>query len=248
MKASSARAVLGIDTATEDTAVAAVSHGQPHEPLWERLVRTLPGERPRHASELLPAVEECVGTAGGWERVGLIAVGVGPGSFTGLRIGISTARALAQGRGVAIAPVISLAALARGVDDGFADRDEARLAVLDARRGEVFAGLYGVNGGALWEPFVCGPETLAKRLAELDHSPLAVGSGSLRFRSELEAAGATVLADEDEAHQISARQVCLLGLDEEPKPPTAIEPVYLRRPDAELWRERDRSGRTDGRG
>lgn len=245
MNASAVRTVLGIDTASEDTAVAVVTHAEPHELLCEHTVASPPGERPRHASALLPAVEECVRDAGGWDRVALIAVGVGPGSFTGLRIGISTARALAQGRGLAIAPVSSLAALARGLDASFAARDDARLAVLDARRGEVFAGLYGGEGEPIWAPFVCSPPRLAEQVADLAHPPLAGGDGSLRFRHELEAAGARVLADSDEAHRIQARQVCLLGLDEEPKPPAAIEPIYLRRPDAELWRERDRDGRAD---
>jgi tRNA threonylcarbamoyladenosine biosynthesis protein TsaB len=248
VKASIARTVLGIETATEDTAVAVVGYQEPHELLCERCISTPPDQRPRHASALLPAVEECVRASGGWKRVALIAVGVGPGSFTGLRIGISTARALAQGRGLEIAPVSSLAALARGLDLSFRARDEMRLAVLDARRGEVFAGLYGGNGKPLWDPFVCSPERLAERVVGLEHPPLAGGGGSLRFRRELEAAGARVLEDEDDAHRIQARQVCLLGLDEEPKPPAAIEPIYLRRPDAELWRERDRDGRTDRRG
>jgi len=240
--------VLGIDTATEATAVAVVGHEEPHALIGEQTIDTPQGERPSHASALLPAIEECVTGAGGWDRVALIAVGVGPGSFTGLRIGISTARALAQARGLAIAPVVSLAALARGLDSSFGARDEMRLAVLDARRHEVFAGLYGAAGEPTWEPFVCPPGRLAERVAELGHPPLAGGDGALRFRGELEAAGARVLAAEDEAHRIQARQVCLLGLDEEPKHPTAIEPIYLRRPDAELWRERDRNGRTDGLG
>ena len=55
--------------------------------------------RPRHSQVLLPEIERCVEAAGGWERIDRIAVGIGPGSFTGLRIGIATARALAQARG-----------------------------------------------------------------------------------------------------------------------------------------------------
>lgn len=243
-----ARAVLGIDTATEDTAVAVVERSEPRALLCERRIEAPEGGRPRHAQALLPAVEQCVRAAGGWERIESIAVGVGPGSFTGLRIGIATARALAQGRGATIAPVVSLAALARGLESSFASRDSGRLAVLDARRGEVFAALYGGTGETLWEPFVCAPKRLAERVAELAAPPLAGGDGSLRFRRELEAAGAKVLAEDDAGHRIQARQICLLGLDEEPKPPAAVEPIYLRRPDAELWRERDRGGRTDGRG
>ena len=90
--------ILGFDTATPDTAVAA-SNGA------ERVVG--PGEdgRPAHGRALLAAVEEVVAEAGGWDAVELIAVGIGPGSFTGVRIGVATARALAQSRGIPVAPV-----------------------------------------------------------------------------------------------------------------------------------------------
>ena len=103
--------VLGMDSATAD-AVVAVSDG-------ERLLRDAsvgPDDgRPRHAELLLTEVERSVAAAGGWEHIDRIAVGVGPGSFTGLRIGIATARALAQARELPLVPVSSLAALARGI-------------------------------------------------------------------------------------------------------------------------------------
>ena len=93
-----------------------------------------PGARPMHAARLLAAAEEALGAAGvGWEDVDRLAIGVGPGSFTGLRIGIATARALAQGRGLPLVGVSSLEALARGAAAPLV------LAVLDARRGEAFA-------------------------------------------------------------------------------------------------------------
>ena len=109
-----ADAVLGVDTATADTTVAVACGGRV---FGERAAG--PGEdgRPRHAVALLPQIEAAVEEAGGWERIGRIAVGVGPGTFTGLRIGISTARALAQGRDLTVTPVDSLAALARGIEE-----------------------------------------------------------------------------------------------------------------------------------
>jgi tRNA threonylcarbamoyladenosine biosynthesis protein TsaB len=230
--------VAGIDAATTDVAVAVIRGG---ELVREHWIPPEPGERPRHARELLPELADAVEAAGGWAAVDLIGVGVGPGSFTGLRIGVATARALAQGLRKPIAPVVSLRALAAGAGD----RDRPLLALIDARRGQVFGGLYGAAGEELWPPFVAAPGDVAARLAEIDPSPLAVGDGSLRFRQEFEAAGAEVPADGDEAHRLRARWICALAEQVTPVRPEAIEPIYLRPPDAEVWRERQRSS---GRG
>ena len=121
--------ILGIDTATPSTAVAAWA---PDGLAVERRHDPAPGERPGHGAQLLRLVEAVLAEAGGWERVERIAVGVGPGGFTGLRIGIATARALAQARDLPLVPVSTLQALKKGVRP-------LRFAVIDARRGEVFA-------------------------------------------------------------------------------------------------------------
>jgi tRNA threonylcarbamoyladenosine biosynthesis protein TsaB len=229
--------VVGFDTATPCLSVAATRAGRA---VYEREVDRAAGERPAHARELLAAAEAAAAAAGGWGAVEAIAVGVGPGSFTGLRIGVATARGLAQALKKPIAAVGSLRALARGVALGFDQSDEPRLAVIDARRGQVFAGLYGDTGAELWQPFVATPEDLALRVARLDFSPVAGGDGSLRFRDQLESAGARVLADDDEGHRIWARHVCDLAADAGLSRPEEVEPIYLRRPDAELWREQQR--------
>ena len=96
------RTVLGMDTAT---AFAGVALRTGDDLAAELEVSPEPGGRPRHATELLGAVERAVAAAGGWERVDLLAVGVGPGSFTGLRIGVATARALAHARELPLAGV-----------------------------------------------------------------------------------------------------------------------------------------------
>jgi tRNA threonylcarbamoyladenosine biosynthesis protein TsaB len=226
--------VAGIDAATTDVAVAVTRGG---ELVREHWIAPEPGERPRHARELLPRLADAVDAAGGWAGVDLIGVGIGPGSFTGLRIGVATARALAQGLSKPIAPVVSLRALAAGAPDG----ERPCLALIDARRGQVFGGLYSASGAELWPPFVAAPGDAAARLAEIDPRPLAVGDGSIRFRKEFEAAGAEVPHDGDEAHRLRARWICALAEQVTPARPEAIEPIYLRPPDAEVWRQRQRS-------
>jgi tRNA threonylcarbamoyladenosine biosynthesis protein TsaB len=229
--------VLGLDTATGDAAVAVTRAG---ELVAERRAEPKPGGRPRHASMLARELEAVVATAGGWEAIGVIAAGIGPGTFTGLRVGISTARALAQGHGLGVVGVGSLAALARGI--GERDPSRLRLAVIDARRNEVFAALFDESGAQVWGPWVTGAEQLASRLAGLSEQPLAAGDGSLRFRQQLESAGVEVPAETDPVHRMAARHICALAVGIVPGLPADLKPAYLRRPDAEVWREqRDRS-------
>lgn len=223
--------VIGFDTATEDTAVASMRDGE----LLLSLSMPPRGDgRPAHATQLLAAVEEAAESAGGWAEVERIAVGVGPGSFTGLRIGIATAKGLAQGLGVELVGVGTLEALARGA----AAADRPVLAALDARRGELFAALYGPGGEPIWQPFVAAPSELGERVEGFAEAPLAVGSGTLRFRDELRGSRAAVPPDADPVHRIAPRQVCELGALA-PAGADGVAPIYLRAPDAERWRERD---------
>lgn len=228
------RVVLGFDTATADTAVATTSGDSI---VSEVLIGPGPDGRPEHGRALLGAIEEAVDAAGGWEAVGRIAVGTGPGSFTGLRIGVTTARALAQARGLPLVGVPSTAALAAGISSRPEGADRRRLAVIDARRGEVFAALDGGDGPSA--PLVTPPGGLAGAFAP---SPLAgaiaAGDGSVRFRAEIEALGVEVLSDPDPAHRLSASHVCRLGAAVAPGT-EQVTPQYLRRPDAERWLERD---------
>ncbi|HKH23394.1 MAG TPA: tRNA (adenosine(37)-N6)-threonylcarbamoyltransferase complex dimerization subunit type 1 TsaB [Solirubrobacterales bacterium] len=230
--------VLGVDTATPDAVVGVRRSG---EVLREARVPPGTDGRPNHARFLLPEIERSVEAAGGWDCVERIAVGIGPGSFTGLRIGISTARALAQARGTPIAPVGSLASLARGiVRDGDATEGVV-LPVIDARRGEVFAALFDGDATEIWEPLVTPPAELGARLRELGKPCLAAGDGALRFAAELEAAGVMVAPPRDPIHHLTARDVCAEGEAASEAPPDQIQPLYLRPPDAKRWIERDRS-------
>ena len=109
------------------------------------------------------------------------------------------------------------------------------LAVIDARRGEVFAATYRHHRTTM-EPVAITPAELAERLAarrEWGRSPmLAVGDGAVRFRAELERAGVAVPADGSRAHRVSALMVCRLGRAREPVDRDALLPDYRREPDA----------------
>jgi tRNA threonylcarbamoyladenosine biosynthesis protein TsaB len=202
--------------------------------LHESLIGLDADGSPRHSTALLAEVERAAAAAGGWDEVDSIAVGIGPGSFTGLRIGVATARALSAGLGLPASGVCTLDALARGLVE--ADGAPPVLAVFDARRGEVFAALYSAAGKRLWGPLVEAPGDLAKRIAGLPEAPLAGGSGALRFRDEL---GVEMPEDDDPVHRVAARHICALAAADGTRDPGRLAPIYLRAPDAERWRERD---------
>lgn len=227
--------VVGFDTATSDTAAAAVRDG---EVLYEALLGLSEKGGPQHTSALLAEVERAAGAAGGWGAVERIAVGVGPGSFTGLRIGIATAKALGLSRRVPLSGVGTLDALARGL--GEVAGDSRCLVALDARRGEVAAALYAAGGKQLWEPSLSSPEELGERIAALPETVLCGGSGAVRFRQQLTSRKVEIPDDADPVHRVAARHICALaaatpGEDES----GSLTPNYMRPPDAERWRERD---------
>jgi tRNA threonylcarbamoyladenosine biosynthesis protein TsaB len=216
--------VLGLDTSTAATSVCLLrADGEAFavDPPAERLF-----EPPGHSRELMPAVAEAMERAGvGWEDVDAVAVGVGPGTFTGLRIGVATARALAHGCGAKLHPVSSLAALAAGVDAPQA------LPLIDAKRGELFGALYD-GGRELAGAFVARPDEVAAHTGERARAALAAGDGAVRFRAVLEASGVHVAPEESEIHVVRARHVCRLAASVTPEPPEAVFPNYLREPDA----------------
>jgi tRNA threonylcarbamoyladenosine biosynthesis protein TsaB len=213
------------------------------EVLHERLLGPTTEGSPRHSTALLGEVERAAEAAGGWSAVSRIAVGLGPGSFVGIRIGIATANGLAASTGLPASGVCTLDALGRALGDR-AEPGQPLLAVLDARRGEAFAALYAKGGDRLWPPFVAAPEELGERLAALTASPLAGGSGAVRFRQELASRGAVVPGDSDPVHRVAARHVCAEAEALEDGGQD-LQPIYLRPPDAQRWRERHDSQRRD---
>jgi len=219
--------VVGLDTATPSTVAGVLlADGR----VAEARDDPADGGRGAHAAKLLVLAEQALADAGiTWDDVDRLAVGVGPGGFTGLRIGIATARALAQGRGLPLVPVSSLAALAAGVAPAAAAPLVA--AVIDARRGEVFAAVHR-GGETVAGPAALAPADLADRLLALEEPVQAVGDGAVRFREELEGAGVAVPADGSSVHRIGAGPLCRLGAVGEPAEREALLPDYRREPDA----------------
>jgi tRNA threonylcarbamoyladenosine biosynthesis protein TsaB len=221
--------ILGLDTATPATVVAVLpDRGEPvelrHEPS--------PGERPGHANQLLPLAERALASVGAtFADVTRIGAGVGPGTFTGLRIGVATARALAQATGAELAAVSTLDALAEPAATG----GRRVLAVLDARRGEAFAAAY-VGGERVAGPVAIVPEELTAfaEQAAGEAAPsrwLAVGDGAIRFRDRLVPA-ADVPGDDSTLHRVSALAVCRLARAAPTVDRDALLPEYVRPPDA----------------
>lgn len=249
--------VLGFDTATTATAAGLMlADGS----VLEGRDDPSAGERPGHSTRMLPLAHELLAQAGiRWSDVQRLAVGVGPGTFTGLRIGIASATGLAQSLGVELVGVSSLHALARGMRG----RHDRVLAAIDARRGEVFAAAYR-QGEELASPRPLPPERLgevlgldgaagrlAQTLAPADAvagrlgqtlAPAdaterpdewwAAGDGARRYAAELQILGVNVPVADSPLHLVSARAVCELGA-QALAGEEAVLPSYCRAPDAE---------------
>jgi len=189
---------LAFDTATRVATAALVRDG------------TVLGERVSRAVSVLEDADELLREAGAEQRdlTGLV-VGTGPGSFTGIRIGLAAARGLAFSLSIPVAGVSTLDALAAGAPGA--------VPVIDARRREVFA-------------LLDGPRCLPPAELELSPGTVCVGDGAVRYRAVLEEKGAEVPPDSSPLHVPWARHHAALAHDFGAA--DAVEPLYLRLPDA----------------
>lgn len=192
--------VLTIDTATAAASVGLVD--------GDRELAAPRASAMHAAQHVLKAVDAVLAEAGlAIGDMDGVAVGVGPGSFTGLRIGIATARGIAAGAGIPIAGAATLAALRHAAGDD-------AVAVVDARRGEVFAEGPGIELAAY------APDDLAGRLAE---AALLVGDGATAYRSAF--AGCRIPDDASPLHVPAPRSLATVA-------DGPAVPVYVREPDA----------------
>ncbi len=229
--------LLAFDTATPSTAVA-LAGAAVRRPA-QRRDDPQAGRRPRHAQALLTLARQLLEDEGlGFADVDRIVVGTGPGGFTGLRIGLATARALALGSGAEIVGVSTLRTLelpARAA----AQAGQVVAAILDARRGEVFAQA-GRTSDEVLAPVALTPARLAELAREAGAGPgapwLGVGDGAVRFRAILEPAGIAIPADDSPLHHVSATVLAELGAQAAAVPRAEVLPDYLRLPDAEITR------------
>ncbi len=222
--------VLGIETATPQVGVAVGGH--------EGVLASFHSARDRrHAETLAPAVEfVCAQARIELSEIGCIAVDVGPGLFTGLRVGLAAAKAFAHALRVPMVGVSSLDLIA------FPARLSDRLIVstVDARRGELFYAFYRrVHGGVtrVTEPQVDQPDDVATQLRALGEDCLVVGDGGVRYAAAFETSRGVELAREGFRYPSAGSLVELAhmqALREEFVTAREIEPLYLRSPDARI--------------
>ncbi len=214
--------ILALDASTPVTTIA-VARGNARE----REVLAEISTTGRGASEaLLPAVHDALDLAGEeLDSVELVLAGVGPGTFTGIRIAAATARALSAGTGAALAKNSTLDALAAPALSCSPDV----LAVLDARRGQVFARRFSEDGPTTGI-YCLGPEELS-----IDGEPLLVGDGAVRYREDLARLG-RIPPDGSPLHRVTAAGH-LISADLAVIRSEDLVPIYVREPDAEVRRD-----------
>ncbi len=221
--------VLAFDTSTTIATVAVVLVEERREILAEISVS---GTGSGSSSEaLLPAVHSALGLCGiGLGEIDLILVGLGPGTFTGIRISAATARSLAFGSGVGVTGGDTLSALAASALQTLGE-GESVLSVVDARRGEVFAQRHG--NGEPGDILCAAPESLPESM----YATLVVGDGAARYRDRLARLG-RIPSNDSPLHRVTASGM-VSASELTAVSPDELAPIYVRQPDAETRRERN---------
>jgi tRNA threonylcarbamoyladenosine biosynthesis protein TsaB len=225
--------VIGFDCATDDVILAACDGD---EAVFERTVPPDPAGRPSHSRSLLAGIGSAAEAVGGWQSVDRIAVGLGPGTFTGLRIAASTASGLALSTGIPVTGVSTLEAMARSLGPV----EGVSFPVLDARRGEVFVAAYDDAGDTILPPAALAPEAAVETILGIKGPVTVGGPGAVRFAALFADAGIGIVDPGSERGRLSGVAICRLGaaapVSEAGQTP---QPIYIREPDAKLWLERD---------
>lgn len=216
--------VLAVDTAGPVIGVALWAHGT----VYQRTERVLRGSETRLAAW---SQQVCADAGVTLQHMDAVAVARGPGGFTGLRVGLSTALGLAHGIGCPVVPIVSLVPRAHRA------RTERVLSLLDARKDRVYA-LWSTDRGVT-PARPLADVAMSEALSWIDGPFTATGEGAIVYRAAIEAAGGTVAdnADDPAVGILSALGAAALSRGEG-VPPTAVSPLYLRRPDAKTTAER----------
>lgn len=178
-----------------------------------------------HAEKIIPMTQRVCADAGlAPDALDLIAVTVGPGTFTGVRIGLAAARGLALPARTPVLGVTTLQALAWGVGSG-----RPVLAAIDARRGEVYLQAFDADLLPMAEPLVCTPDVAARHLRDGD--TVAVGSGAALIADRVAGLRLAAAAAEPDAAVMAIAAAAHTDRAVSGRPPA---PLYLRAPDAKL--------------
>ncbi|MDA7948008.1 MAG: tRNA (adenosine(37)-N6)-threonylcarbamoyltransferase complex dimerization subunit type 1 TsaB [Hyphomicrobiaceae bacterium] len=217
--------VLALDT-TLGACSAAVARGEPDAPDTTGAFELRERE---HAEAIIPMIEHVLTDAGiGYEDLDAIAVTTGPGSFTGVRVGIATARGLALALDLPLIGATSLEVMARKALEKINDAPDVLGVVVDARRGQVYMAVFDGSGSTRSVPEALTPERAVTRLPEGGHTVLVGGGAELvRQASADPKALQVVLPDLQPDAQMLARMAMTRTPEREP-----LRPLYLRPPDA----------------